>query len=259
MPRAVEDFLNIIPEPWRTWVMIAISIAALIFLAIKSLDKVEQGHLGMRARMGKIVLRYEKKKFSADEIKRQKEVDEPLVRAGRAAKHGRPKPYQPGLTYQIFLVHAYIKVETVSQPYQLDDITVMDESGYAGLVFRQAVVHAFVSDIYLRHMASGDAAAALRSVANTELTVILRQLGYDRLSEAGSRDREVIETRLRLATAARFAELGFELERFDIGTINPIVELATGRAISETGQRLGTEGVADFAANMTRARVARLN
>lgn len=238
MPRAVEEVLNMIPEPWRTMVFALLGFATLLVVLIKSLDKVETGYLGMRARFGKIVLRYDRR-LPAEEIKRQKAIDTPLVRSGRAAQYGRPTVYQPGITYQVILVHRYIKIQTISKPYALDDITITSEDGYDAVILRQSVLYAYVSDIYLRHMASADPEMAIRSAANTALTIILRQVGLESLQHMSASCLSHIELRLKQALIERLVELGFEFDRFEIGTVNPIADLATGRAIHEIAQGSG--------------------
>lgn len=232
---APTELLNMLPPEWRPGVTLVIAVALFIFSILRSVDSIETGDLGIRTSLGKIKLEYRTDLYDPREIQRQRDADAPLVAKGRPAKYGRPKVRQPGLRWQLMFYHRYIKITAQSQPYQIDDITVMSDDGYNGWVFPQIVLHAFGDDIYLIHLASKDGPLALRAEVNTTLASIMADVGYDRVGNLSDADRESIASLLREATAERFKQLGYEFEMLDLGMAQPKTELSTGRAIHEVG------------------------
>jgi hypothetical protein len=229
------ELLNMLPPEWRPGVTFLIAVVLLVFSVLRSFDSIETGDLGIRTSLGKIKLEYRTDLYGPEEIRRQREIDAPLVAKGRPAQYGRPKDRQPGLRWQLMFYHRYIKITAQSQPYQIDDITVMSKDEYNGWVLPQIVLHAFGDDIYLIHLASKDAPAALRAEVNTKLAAIMADIGYDRIGRLSDEDRQAISSLLQAATAERFKELGYEFEMLDLGMAQPKTELATGRAIREVG------------------------
>ena len=238
------ELLNMLPPEWRPGVTFLIGAVVLVFSVLRSFDSIETGDLGIRTSLGKIKLEYRTDLYGPEEIRRQREIDAPLVAKARPAIYGRPKIRQPGLRWQLMFYHRYIKVTAQSQPYQIDDIHVMSADGFNGWVFPQVVVHAFGKDIYLIHLASKDAPVALRAEVNSELAAILKDVGYERVDSLSKEERTRISIQLREATADRFQELGYEFDRLDLGMAQPKTELSTGRAIKEVGLSAAVEAIA---------------
>lgn len=230
------EILNILPPEWRPWALVVFLIAGAIFFWLRWTDTIPQGSLGIRSSAGAIKLRYDKKKYSKAEIARQKAVDEPLVLSGQPAKYGRPKIWQPGLHLQVMVYHKFIKVVAQDQPYDVDDILVTNEEGYRGTLFSQVKVHVRGRDVYLMHTASSNNPDSLKSEVNTQLTRIMKKIGYAAGVDMSLEYQQAVADELQRAVRKRFKQLGVELVGLDLGTAVEKTELTTGRAVSAIGR-----------------------
>jgi hypothetical protein len=237
MPRAVEEFLDSIPEPWRSFMVFLVTAVTSIVLIFKSLEKIEQDEVGLKTRVGKVVLDYSGHKRSGitrKGIRELRQKDRVLIMQGLMPEYGVPIEYGPGIRYQIILVHRFIKVKVVSRPIQLDDLTIESTNQYRGLVFRNAAVHVRVTNVYRWAILNCDSEAAVKAHLNEVAGYLLLELGYEsaRLIHP---HLERLQKDLQLQTAKHQQSHGYVIDEFNVGQSNPIVELSTGRAIHELG------------------------
>jgi hypothetical protein len=237
MPRAVEEFLNSIPEPWRSFMVFLVTAVTSIVLIFKSLEKIEQDEVGLKTRCGKVVLdygTYRRSGLTRKGIRELRQKDRVLIMQGLMPEYGVPIEYGPGIRYQIILVHKFIKVKVVSRPIQLDDLTVESTNQYRGLVFRNAAVHVRVTNVYRWAILNCDSAAAIKAHLNEVVGYLVLELGYDAARSIRPHLARLGDD-LRSQTAEHQRRHGYVIDEFNIGQSSPIVELSTGRAIHELG------------------------
>lgn len=221
---------------WARALTTVLVIAAIgIWAWIKGVDTIEHDSIGIRTFFKKIPLRY--KRFKGKDrktIARYKKIDRALVKKGRPAKFGRPDEKAPGFHFMFPGAHKFIMINTLNKTYDLDSFTVLSRlTPFTGVKFEFTCFTVYQGDKYLWLKANVDIEKQLKAICNTELGIILRELGYEHIMHydefttemqglQGTRENKVLTDLLRERVAKKFKKLGAKLVSIDLGQPTPI-------------------------------------
>ena len=221
----VEQFLadmkKVIPEPiWNILVFVA-GLVAIIWTIIRSFVFVQPGQVGIRKRFGKPILKYPKhdkltgRPYSKQEIKDFKRIDRELIRSFRPAKYGRPKYLYPGFNALIPLMHSveivHIRINNIS----LGPQRIEEPASYVAYDLPEITIDIRISDAYLWMISSMDAEAQVKTIADTELAILLRKFSNGEILNGSW----VIRRDFVLDTMFDLAPIGAAIE-LDRGSLN---------------------------------------
>jgi hypothetical protein len=182
---AVEALLvqlkNSMPEPlWNALVLVAV-LATAIWTIIRSFVIVGPGQVGIRKRFGKTILSYAKtdpltgRTYTKEEIRFFRAFDNAEIKAFRPAHYGRPKYLYPGFNPLIPVMHSVVIIHVGINNIGLGDQRIVEPENYVAYDLPEITVDIRVSDAYLWMIASIDAEAQVKAIADTHLASILRQ------------------------------------------------------------------------------------
>jgi regulator of protease activity HflC (stomatin/prohibitin superfamily) len=223
----IMQFKNSVPEPlWNILVFVG-AIATVVWTVIRSFVFVQPGRVGIRKRFGRPILKYRKKDkygnpIAKAEIERQKAVDEARMKAYKPAIYGRPHDLHPGFNALIPFVHTVEIIDVRQNNISLNSQRIVDLKSYVAYDLPGISIGVYLQDVYLWLMASIDAEIQVRAIADTALSVVLREFSHQSVLTNDT----AISHRFAEVTAPEFAELGVILEgdALKLGSINMNVE-----------------------------------
>jgi hypothetical protein len=219
LEQLLQDVKGVIPEPLWNVLMLVIGITVSIWTLIRSFVFVQPGQVGIRKRFGKPILTYQKtdkwtgRVYTRGEIAQFKAFDDDLIKAFRPAKYGRPKYLYPGFNGLIPLIHSVEIVNIQINNVALGDQRVVRPEDYIAYDLPEATLNLRLYDPYLWMIASADAEAQIKAVADTQLGTILRDYSIEQVLN----DDPLIHRWFKLNTMFDFNDIGATLDSLKPG------------------------------------------
>lgn len=254
VPKAVEDALNNVPEPFRSVILFVVAVGAPIFLLIRSLEKIEQDEVGLRTCMGKVMLSYEdhyisffstkrftdRKRFknrkqtncSRKELRTYKRYDKLLIkRGGVMPRYGQAVEYGPGLHMQVIFVIKWVKVKKSGRSIQLGKMLIESEDFHAR-VMDEAVVEIVIDSAYRWQVLHTDSEVAVRTYLNGVVGALIDEKKDSILrGESLASLTPWMQTELKKRARINRRHYGYIIRELKLGQANPTHEHAIARAI----------------------------
>ena len=235
----LEYAFNMIPDPWRSFLIAIIGIGGPVFLLLKAVQSIEQHEVGLRTRFGAVVMRYpslSERRLRGIVLSRRamRKCDKLRIRQGRYPKYGEPVTVDPGIRWQVPTVHKYHKVQVTQQQVKLDNVQVFRSDNFDGAKFPSACAEIRVTNAYRWQILHNEPMEAVKVELSGHVGDLLYELGLSRVKEL-SLHRAELESRLRKLAKKSMKFHGYCIDQLKFGQTEVATEVATGRAISENG------------------------
>jgi hypothetical protein len=245
LEQLLQDVKGVIPEPLWNVLMLVVGITVSIWTLIRSFVFVQPGQVGIRKRFGKPILAYPKvdkltgRAYTKDEIAWFKNYDNELIKAFRPAKYGRPKYLYPGFNALIPLMHSVEIVNIQINNIALGDQRIVQPDDYVAYELTEATLNIRLLDPYLWMIASADAEAQIKAIADTQLGTMLRHYSVEQVLN----DDPSIHQWFTLDTMFDFDDLGATLDHLKPGPKLLIVDASfAARSRREIAESIAISG-----------------
>lgn len=219
LEQLLQDVKGVVPEPLWNVLMLFVGIAVTIWTLIRSFVFVQPGQVGIRKRFGKPILTYPKvdkltgRAYTKDEINQFKVHDKELIKAFMPAKYGRPKYLYPGFNWLFPLMHSVEIVNIQINNIALGDQRIVRPEDYVAYELAEMTVNIRLLDPYLWMIASADAEAQIKAIADMQLGTMLFQYSVEQVL---NNDPSILQ-KFTLDTMFDFDELGATLDHLNPG------------------------------------------
>jgi regulator of protease activity HflC (stomatin/prohibitin superfamily) len=217
---------NAMPEPLWNLLVLLVAIGTAIWTVVRCFVFVKPGMVGVRTRFGKPIIKYPKKDdagqpYTKQQIQFFKSEDKKLIQSYRHIQYGKVVEVHPGFNPLLPFVHGVEMVDIRRNNVALGVQRIIKPDDYIAYDLEEITLDIRLFNVFLWLMASIDAEAQVKAIADTQLSSIL----CDCTIEQVRRNDPIIGTRLIEETAIELRLLGVVLEplALKLGPVKPEV------------------------------------